>query len=194
MIKVKDVYFLKSCTKTKQFPNYPHPEFAFLGRSNVGKSSLINMLMNRKDLVKTGSKPGVTKTINFFVLNENVSIVDLPGYGYAKLPKELRKSFLPLIKDYIKNRKNLKLAFLLIDIRRVPDTFEQEIIELIHENNVPVAILLTKCDKLSNNQRKKNINKITKALEIDEESFFYTSAKNGEGKKDILNLMEEFRQ
>ncbi len=193
-MKFKEVYFLKSCSKSKDFPMYPHPEFAFMGRSNVGKSSLINMMLGRKGLVKTGSKPGVTKTINFFVADDNTSIVDLPGYGYAKLPAELRKTFLPMIKDYIKNRKNLKLAFLLIDIRRVPDDFEHDIIEYLIDNEVPVAIVLTKCDKLSKNVRKKNTAKILEKLDIESDAVFYTSSQTGEGKRDLLSLIEDFRK
>ena len=110
-MKIKNANFVKSCTKVADLPNYPYPEFAFFGRSNVGKSSLINMLMGRKKLVRTGSKPGVTRTINIFVANEKISIVDLPGYGYSKVPHELKKKFLPMIKNYINKRENLKLAF-----------------------------------------------------------------------------------
>ncbi|MCP4132310.1 MAG: YihA family ribosome biogenesis GTP-binding protein [bacterium] len=193
-MKMKNVYFLKSCLKAEQFPQFPYPEFAFFGRSNVGKSSLINMLMGRKNLVKTGSKPGVTKAINFFVVDDNTSIVDLPGYGYAKLPAELRKTFLPLIKEFIKNREHLKLAFLLIDIRRVPDQFEHDIIDYLIEHEVPVVITLTKCDKLSKNQRMKNVAKIRKALGIDQDAMFFTSAEKREGKNEILKLIDEYRQ
>jgi len=190
-LKINNIYFLKSCIKISEFPNYTYPEFAFLGRSNVGKSSLINMLTGRKQLVKTGSKPGVTKTINFFVLNDNRSIADLPGYGYSKLPEELRKKFLPLIKNYIKNRENLKLAFLLIDIRRIPDEFEHDIISYLITNRISVAITLTKCDKLSNNKRKNKINEISSALGLDKNTIFYSSTRTGEGKKELLRLILE---
>ena len=123
-MNILNIQFVKSCASASQFPRYQHPEIAFFGRSNVGKSSLINMLMKKKNLVKTGSKPGVTKTVNFFLLNDSISIADLPGFGYAKVPLEIKKAFLPLIKRYIDSRDNLKLAFLLIDIRRTPDRFE----------------------------------------------------------------------
>lgn len=191
-MKIRDVQFLKSCTAPSQFPRYQYPEFAFLGRSNVGKSSLINMLMKKKDLVKTGSRPGVTKTVNFFVLNNAVSIADLPGFGYAKLPLEMKKAFLPLIKKYITTRANLKLAFLLIDIRRTPDDFEAEILSLMDEHRIPAAITLTKCDKLSRNQREHRVRQISETLGISRDALFISSAKSGDGRREILRLMDEY--
>jgi GTP-binding protein len=193
-MKFNNIYFLKSCFKSKNFPNYTYPEFAFLGRSNVGKSSLINMILHRKNLVKTGAKPGVTQAINFFVIDDKKSIVDLPGFGYAKAPKKVRESFMPMIKEYIEIRVNLKVAFLLIDIRRVPDDFELNMMEHLTNNKIPFAITLTKCDKLSKNQRVKNKNKIIKVLGIDEDSLFFSSSKSGEGKKEILKLISEYSQ
>ena len=151
-MRIKNTIFIKSTTKISQFPTYTYPEIAFMGRSNTGKSSLINMICGRKNLVKTGSKPGVTKMINFFTADERMSIADLPGYGYAKLPGHLKKTFIPMINSYIQNRENLKLAFLLIDIRRIPDHHEIEIIASLTNNKTPVAIALTKSDKLSKNK------------------------------------------
>ncbi len=191
-MKIQDVHFLKSCSAPSQFPGYHHPEFAFLGRSNVGKSSLINMLMKKKDLVKTGSKPGVTKTVNFFLLNGAVSIADLPGFGYARVPLEMKKAFLPLIRKYISTRPNLKLAFLLIDIRRTPDDFELEILSLLAQQKVPAAITLTKCDKLSRNQRGQRVRQISETLGISRDSLFLSSAKNGDGRREILRLIDDF--
>ncbi len=191
-MKIKTVSFLKSCTNPSHFPAYDHPEFAFFGRSNVGKSSLLNMILGQKDLVKTGSRPGVTQTINFFIVNDNRSFVDLPGFGYAKLPMAIKKKLLPMVKEYIEKRDNLKLAFLLIDIRRVPGDYEHDIIEHLAKNDVPVVITLTKCDKLSKNQRQKNISEIQKALEIERDSIFITSSETNEGKKELLMLIDEF--
>jgi len=191
-MKIKSVSFLKSCTNTSQFPGFDYPEFAFFGRSNVGKSSLLNMILGQKDLVKTGSRPGVTQTINFFIVNDNRSFVDLPGFGYAKLPMSIKKKLLPMINEYIEKRENLKLAFLLIDIRRVPGDYEKDIIELFAKNRVPVVITLTKCDKLSKNQRQKNISDIQKSLGIDKNSIFLTSSETNEGKKELLMLIDEF--
>ncbi len=191
-MKIQDVHFLKSCSAPAQFPRYSYPEFAFLGRSNVGKSSLINMLMRKKDLVKTGSRPGVTKTVNFFVLNDAISIADLPGFGYAKVPLEMKKAFLPLIKKYIEMRSNLRLAFLLVDIRRTPDDYEVEILSLLARREIPAAITLTKCDKLSRNQRDQRIRQISETLGIPRDSFFTTSAKSGDGRREILRLIDEY--
>ena len=191
-MKVKSVSFLKSCTNSSQFPEFNYPEFAFFGRSNVGKSSLLNMILGQKNLVKTGSIPGVTKTINFFIVNDNRSFADMPGFGYAKLPKEIKNKFQPMIKEYIDKRENLKLAFVLIDIRRIPGDYEKDIISLLTNNKISVVITLTKCDKLSNNQRSKSIANIQKALDIDRDSIFLTSAETGEGKKELLGVIEEF--
>ena len=191
-MKVKNVSFLKSAGRVSEFPNYPYPEFAFMGRSNVGKSSLINMVTGQKSLVRVGQKPGVTRTINFFILNNNISLADMPGYGYAKIPENLRKSFLPLIKNYIRERHNLRLAFLLIDIRREPSEFERDIIIQLTKNEFPIAIITTKCDKLSKTQRIKNAKRIAYILEIDIDSIFFSSCKTGEGKKEILSLIEQY--
>lgn len=175
-----------------QFPAYSYPEFAFMGRSNVGKSSLINMILGSKNLVKTGSKPGVTKTINFFLLEDKISIADLPGFGYAKLPVEIKKNFYPLIKNYINKRENLKLAFLLIDIRRIPDDYEREILSLLEENEIFGAIALTKCDKLTKNKRIQCAGDIMKSLNLSIDNLFFTSTKTGEGKKELLHLISDF--
>ena len=192
-MKINKAEFLKSCPNPSDFPKYKYPEYAFFGRSNVGKSSLINMILGRKNLVKTGANPGVTRTVNFFIVNDKISFADLPGYGYAKLPKEVKKKFLPLINGYIKNRENLKLAFLLIDIRRIPDEFEFEILSTLTKKKIPVVITVTKSDKISKNQRNKYLMKISEALEIEESALFLTSSKSGEGKFDILKLISEYR-
>lgn len=191
-MKIKNAIFIKSCTKSRDYPVTGHPEIAFLGRSNAGKSSLINMLVNRKDLVKTGAKPGVTKTINFFLLNDMVSVADLPGYGYAKLPMEMRKTFLPMIREYIGNRTTLKLAFLLMDIRRTPDDFDHDLIRFIIERKVPVALVLTKSDKLTRNQRKRRIEEIRDEFGVNGDSIFPTSSHTGEGKRELLAIIDQF--
>jgi GTP-binding protein len=191
-MKITDVFFLKSAAAVSGFPDYSFPEFAFFGRSNVGKSSFINMIVGRKSIVKVGSRPGVTQLINFFVLNNTISLADMPGFGYAKLPANIRKKFLPLITKYIKNRKNLKLAFLLIDIRRIPDDMERNIINILTEQEVPIAIIATKCDKLSKNMIKKSVPQIAEELQIGLDSIFFTSAKTCQGKNDILSLIEEY--
>jgi len=191
MMKIQDVHFLKSCAAVSQFPRYHHPEIAFFGRSNVGKSSLINMLMKKRDLVKTGSTPGVTKMVNFFLLNDAISIADLPGFGFAKVPHAIRSGFLPLIRKYIDARQNLRLAFLLIDVRRVPDDMELEILSLLTGRSVPVAVTLTKCDKLSRSQRSRSVSAIAEALGVPQDALFISSAKSGDGRRELLGLIEE---
>ena len=191
-MKITDVYFLKSAADVSGFAEYEYPEFAFFGRSNVGKSSFINMIVGRKSIVKVGSRPGVTQLVNFFVLNEGISLADMPGYGYAKLPLAVKKKFLPLIIKYIKNRDNLRLAFLLVDIRRIPDEMERNIISILTEKEVPTAIIATKCDKLSKTALKKHAVVIAKELQIGLDSIFFTSAKTRQGKEEILNLIEEY--
>lgn len=190
-MKINSALFLKSCTSPDQFPEFDYPEFAFFGRSNVGKSSLLNMILSKKDLVKTGSRPGVTTMVNFFIVNENKSFVDLPGFGYAKLPAPIRKKFMPLIREYIDKRVNLKAAFLLIDIRRTPGDYEEEILSLLTNKEIPVAITITKADKLSKNQRGKRLKEIEKSLGINSDSIFLTSATTGEGKQNILQIISE---
>jgi len=191
-MNIKKAYYLTSCVKSSQFPSFTHPEFAFFGRSNVGKSSLLNMLLGQKGLVKTGARPGVTQTINFFIVNDNHSFADLPGIGYAKLPMNIKKKFMPMIKEYITSRENLKLAFVLIDARRRPGDYEHELIELLIDNKIPVAITLTKCDKLSKNELAKSITEISSTLEIGKESIFITSSKNNAGRKELLSLIDDF--
>jgi GTP-binding protein len=191
-MKFKTAKFIKSCSNKSGFPDCSLPEFAFIGRSNTGKSSLINMLLNRKNLVKTGARPGVTQTINFFTVDDTLSIADLPGFGYAKLPRDVKEKFLPLIKEYITRRENLKIAFLLIDIRRTPDSYEKEFISLLTAHRVPVALVLTKCDKMSRNKKMKNSKVIEKELGVGPGSLFFTSSKTGEGKREIIGLIKEF--
>ncbi len=191
-MNIKKAYYLTSCVKSSQYPSFSHPEFAFFGRSNVGKSSLLNMLLGQKGLVKTGARPGVTQTINFFIVNDNRSFADLPGIGYAKLPISLKKKFMPMIKEYINSRENLKLAFVLVDARRTPGDYEHDLISLLIDKKIPVAITLTKCDKLSKNELAKSINEISNTLEIGKESIFITSAKTNTGRKELLSLIDDF--
>lgn len=191
-MKIKNVKFVKSAGKVRDFPDYGFPEFAFFGRSNVGKSSLINMLTGRRSLVKTGSKPGVTKLVNFFLINESISLADMPGFGYARISKNIREKFLPLIKEYIANRPSLKVAFLLVDIRRVPADLERDIVTLLTERNKPVAIVATKCDKLSKNMKINNARMIAREFMVGTDSVFFSSSKTREGREEIHELIEEF--
>ncbi|TAL37239.1 MAG: YihA family ribosome biogenesis GTP-binding protein [Spirochaetes bacterium] len=184
--------YLKSAFRPADFPGLPHPEFAVMGRSNVGKSSFLNMLTGVRGLVKVGAKPGVTKSVNFFILEGRITLVDLPGFGYAKLPMELKKQFLPLIKSYISARDRIRLVFLLIDIRREPGDFEREMIALLTERGIPIAIVATKCDKFSRGKRLTRRREIASALDIGVDSVFLSSAETGEGKKELLGLIKEY--
>ncbi len=190
-MKIKNVKFVKSAAHVSDFPRFFFPEFAFFGRSNVGKSSLINMITGRRSLVKVGAKPGVTKLVNFFLMNDSISIADMPGFGYAELPKSVKDKFLPLIKEYINNRDNLKLTFLLVDIRRIPGDLERDIITLLSNKGIPIAVIATKCDKLGKNQRKASAERIAVEFEIDPASIYFSSSKTSEGKNDIHKLIEE---
>ena len=148
---IKTAEFVKSSQKWQDCPEPNLPEYAFIGRSNVGKSSLINAMMNRKDLAKTSQTPGKTQLINHFIVNENWYLTDLPGYGYAKVSKSMRKDFEKLITNYILNRKNLVNLFVLIDSRLSPQKIDTEFIEWCGENGIPFSIVFTKSDKLKPN-------------------------------------------
>jgi GTP-binding protein len=151
---IKSAEFIKSAVKSSHYPVYTHPEIAFAGRSNVGKSSLINTLVNRKRLVKTSSTPGRTQLINFFIINDTFGFVDLPGYGYAKVPKAVRKTWGPMIETYLSTRENLRGVVLLMDIRRTPDEKDYDLINWLTRFDIPVVLVLTKADKLSKSKRK----------------------------------------
>lgn len=191
-MKISNAEFVKSAVKPADFPGYVHPEFAFIGRSNVGKSSLINMLLGRKDLVKVGARPGVTTTVNFFLVNGEISIADLPGFGYAKLSQEKKKEFMPMIRRYLSERRNIALVFLLVDARRIPGDFETDVIEQLTELERPVAIIATKCDKLSRNELHVRLKEIAEAIGTEGDAIFPSSAKNRQGRNEILSLMKEF--
>mgnify|MGYP001177940576 CR=1 FL=1 len=191
-MKINTIRFVTSAHIPSQYPKYTLPEFAFTGRSNVGKSSLINTLLGRKNIAKTGSKPGVTQTINFFCINEKISFADCPGFGYAKVSHNKRLEFIEMIHSYIISRPNLKLLFLLIDIRREPDENEQAIITKALNNNINVMILATKCDKVSKNEINNGISRICTSLNINTEYVVPTSAKTGLGKNIILAMIQEY--
>ena len=148
-MRIKNARFVVSNSRVAQCPNTKLPEFAFIGRSNVGKSSLINMLTDRKKLAKTSGNPGKTQLINHFLINEKWHLVDLPGYGYARVSKKNKKEFQQYITDYFLERKQLVNAFLLIDIRHEPQPIDLEFMEWMGTQQVPFSIIFTKADKLS---------------------------------------------
>ena len=193
-MKITTAEFIVSSTSYKNCPNGPYPEYAFIGRSNVGKSSLINMLTNRKNLAKTSSKPGKTQLINHFIINKNWYLVDLPGYGWAKVSKSTKKQWLPMIRDYIVHRQNLCCLFILIDSRIEPQTIDLEFIKWAGENSIPITLIMTKCDKQSRSRNAKNQAVLERHLRKTWEKLpliIKTSSVNREGREEIIKLIEE---
>ena len=191
-MKITQARFVTSNTDHKKCPPHTKPEFAFIGRSNVGKSSLINAMMNRKDLAKTSQTPGKTQLINHFIVNDEWFLTDLPGYGYAKVSKVQRKDFEKLITNYILNRKNLVNLFVLVDIRHSPQKIDLEFMEWCGESGVPFSIVFTKADKLKPGAVKANVEKYhEEMLKFWDElpQSFITSAEKKEGGDDILKLI-----
>jgi GTP-binding protein len=182
--------FVKSAVKPSHYPSTNLPEIAFTGRSNVGKSSLINSLVNRKHLVKTSSTPGRTQLINFFIINKTISFVDLPGFGYAKVPASVRKSWGPMIETYLSTRNTLKGVVLIMDIRRIPGIQELNFIEWLHYYNIPSILILTKSDKLSKIKQKNQHLSIAKALRVSQEELILFSAKSRMGKDNVWDAIE----
>lgn len=184
--------FVKSSSKPSECPDSKLPEFAFIGRSNVGKSSLINMLLQRKDLAKTSGSPGKTKLINHFLINEAWHLVDLPGYGYAKVSKTDRKSFMKMIYQYFEERSNMVNAFVLVDARHSPQKSDLEFMNWLAQHGIPFSVIMTKLDKLSSSELQKNKNAYHKRMLEDWESlppFFCTSASSRTGKEEVLNYI-----
>jgi GTP-binding protein len=186
--------FVKSSTTLKQCPDTTAPEFGFIGRSNVGKSSLINMLTGWSRLAKISGNPGKTRTINHFLINDNWYLVDLPGYGYAKVPATMREKWVKATKDYILRRENLLCLFVLIDSRLKPQKYDAEFMEFLGINEIPFARVFTKTDKLSNAELERSIKTYDKEMMSKWELLpltFVTSAVDKRGRDDILNFIEE---
>ncbi|MDE6755619.1 MAG: ribosome biogenesis GTP-binding protein YihA/YsxC [Muribaculaceae bacterium] len=194
---INSARFVISNTSASKCPDDSRHEYAFIGRSNVGKSSLINMLTGNKSLAQTSSKPGKTLLINHFLINDSWYIVDLPGYGYAQRSKESRQSIDRIIKDYILNREQMTTLFLLIDVRHKPQKIDLEFMEWLGENGVPFAIVFTKLDKLSSAAGKKSISAYcTTLLEQWEElpPVFATSSEDRRGREALLDYIEQLNQ
>jgi GTP-binding protein len=182
---VKSTTFIKSGTKPSHYPEGDLPEIAFAGRSNVGKSSLINVLVNRKNLVRTSSTPGRTQLINFFQVNDDFMLVDLPGYGYAKVPLAVKKDWRPMMETYLSMRKNLRGVVLILDIRRVPTEEDMQMLAWLRAFSVAPIIVVTKCDKLSKNERAKQSAIIMERMGLKREELNFFSALSREGKDGI---------
>ena len=196
-MEIKQAAFVVSNTQVAKCPTHKLPEYAFIGRSNVGKSSLINMLTNHKGLAKTSSKPGKTQLINHFLINKEWYLVDLPGYGYAKVSKQSKKTFQQFITDYFKKRRELVNAFVLVDIRHEPQKIDLEFMQWLGENAIPFAIVFTKADKLTEKQIQEHVTSYREILLQQWEEmppYFITSSENRLGKEDLLSYIETMNQ
>ena len=186
--------FVISNTQLSAMPKDGLPEYAFIGRSNVGKSSLINALTNKKELAKTSQQPGKTQLINHFIINDEWYLVDLPGYGYAKASKKEREKWSVFINAYLKNRETLQCLMLLIDARHSPQAIDLEFCEWLGENGIPFYVIFTKADKVKNRNANNNIKLFEKALlEMFEEmpKYVLTSAKTRLGRDEVLSWIDE---
>ena len=194
---IKSAEFVISNTDYLKCPDSRLPEYAFIGRSNVGKSSLINMLCNRKDLAMTSSKPGKTLLINHFLINNNWHLVDLPGYGYATTGKKMREQLQNIIESYILNREQLTCLFLLIDCRHEPQKIDLEFMEWLGENGDPFSIVFTKLDKLSHVKGVESIRVYKEKLEEQWEELppiFLTSSEKRAGRDELLNYIADINK
>jgi GTP-binding protein len=191
---IRSASFIKSSTTLKQCPASSKPEFGFIGRSNVGKSSLINMLTGWSKLAKTSGQPGKTRTINHFLINDSWYLVDLPGYGYAKVPASLREGWMKAVMDYIKKRETLVSLFVLLDSRLSPQKSDIEFMEFLGINQVPFARVFTKSDKLKHSALISAIEKYDKEMLKNWEVLpvtFISSVQNKTGREEILKYIEE---
>jgi len=196
-MKIDTSTFVISNTDWKKAPKENRLEYAFIGRSNVGKSSLINMLTNHKNLAKTSGKPGKTQLINHFLINNHWFLVDLPGYGFAKVSKSIRRGFGKIISDYIENRNNLTNLFVLIDVRHSPQKIDMEFMQYLGETGIPFSIIFTKADKLNNYKLSQSVihYKSEMAKVWDElPKMFISSAETGLGKEEILDYIDEINE
>lgn len=193
-MKIKSAEFVMSNSDVAKCPKTRLPEYAFIGRSNVGKSSLINMLTSRKSLAKTSGRPGKTQLINHFLINNNWHLVDLPGYGYARVSKSSKKVFQKFITQYFGLREQLVTAFVLVDIRHKPQPVDLEFMQWLGENGIPFSIIFTKADKLKPNAITKYVEDYKSILLEtweDMPNYFITSSSKDIGKDDVLNYIDE---
>jgi len=197
-MKIKTADFVISNSDVSKCPKERLAEYAFIGRSNVGKSSLINMLTGQNKLAKTSGRPGKTQLINHFKINNNWFLVDLPGYGYAKVSKSVKKTFQSFIKNYFLQREQLICTFVLVDARHEPQKVDLEFMEFLGENEIPFSIIFTKADKLKLSELNRNVQnyakKLTSTIWEEMPQYFITSATSSEGKEELLNYIDSINQ
>ena len=188
-MKVLSAEFLTGAVSAKQYPRVTHPEFAFAGRSNVGKSSLLKSLLNKKKLVRTSSTPGKTQQINFFEINEKLIFTDLPGYGFAKVPPTVQRKWKNMIEQYLLKRQSLTALIFIVDLRRDPTSLDLELKKWLDANEIPYILVATKSDKLSAGERSKQTRKIKEAFceGDDSKDLIVYSSKNNQGHKELWN-------
>jgi len=193
----KNARFVSSATAPKGFPTLrdpegkPMPEVAVAGRSNVGKSSLLNNLFQSKGLVKTSATPGKTQLLNFFTLDDRLAFVDLPGYGYAAVPLSVRQKWGPMIQTYLSNREMLKIILFLFDIRRVPNEEDLLLMQWIIQNEKSAILVLTKCDKVTKNERNRNTQKILQGFGVENLHYVHHSSLKDTGRRELMGMLKE---
>jgi len=189
-VKITSAEFIKSATKPSEYPPESLPEVAIAGKSNVGKSSLINALVHRKNLAKISSRPGRTQTINFYRVNNKISLVDLPGYGYAKVPLEIRKTWKPMVESYLQTRRNACLVIIILDARRGASVDDLALMDWLDYHGIPCGLALTKADKLSQIERARQKKAMAASPILSGKPFLFFSALSGEGKEDLWQLIQ----
>ncbi|WP_314010855.1 ribosome biogenesis GTP-binding protein YihA/YsxC [Pseudostreptobacillus hongkongensis] len=189
-MQIKSADYIASCVKESNYPEkLENVEIAFVGRSNVGKSSLINSLVKRKNLARTSKTPGRTQLVNFFLINKDRYFVDLPGYGFAKVPANIKKNWGNIMEEYL-NSERRKVVFVLLDIRRIPSGEDFEMLKYLEHYKIEYYIIFTKSDKLSNNERFKQLKEIKKKLVFENEDVFFHSSLKNTGREEILEFIE----
>ena len=184
-MKVISAEFVLSAFKPSDYPPDTMPEVAFAGKSNVGKSSLMNTLVNRKSLARTSSTPGRTQSLNFFSINQKLYFVDFPGYGFAKVPVEIKKQWKPMVESYLTSRANLKVVVVILDCRREPSQEDRDLVEWLRVYNIPALVVFTKIDKIPFGRRNKQKFMVKKMFNVEDAEMVFFSAVTGEGKDDL---------
>lgn len=189
-MKISNAELIISAVRGSQYPSDSKPEFLLVGRSNVGKSSFINTMLNRKNLARTSAKPGKTQTLNFYLINDSFYFVDAPGYGFASVSKSLKDNFGAIMENYLETRDNLKMVFMLVDFRHKPTDDDIMMYDYLKHYNIPVSIICTKCDKVGNNSKNKNKKIIADTFNVKEEDITLFSSHTKIGKDVVDNIIE----